>query len=191
MNALDAVSWKVKAAAAAAVVVIIAGAGAGIAWWATSTSYKSDIAELNRQHAEEREAWGREKIAITTAAQQATADAYNRTRQAQDAAAAADKKAQEALANAQRENDSLRADVAAGIKRVRILSANLATANIASQHATGGSAGACSVGDGEGAELSAEAGQRVLDIRAGIIRREAKINYLQDYVQNVVKGCKR
>ena len=71
----------------------------------------------------------------------------------------------EKLAIAERENAALRYDVATGNKRVRILEANLATANLAArQHAAGGSTSASSVGDGEGAELTAEAGSVVLDI---------------------------
>src|SRR5690606_15311187 len=108
MNVTD---WRLKAIAAVAVVALITGAGAGIAYWATSTSYDGDIALLKQQHADDHAAWEREKTAITTKAQQDTAAALKRTHDAQDAAAAADKAAQEKLANAKLENDALRADV--------------------------------------------------------------------------------
>lgn len=189
MNVTD---WRLKALAAAVTVAIIAAAGAGIAWWATSTSYKTDIATLNKQHAEDREAWGREKIAITTKAQQDTAAALQRTHDAQDAAAAADKAAQEKLADAKRENDDLRADVAAGRKRVSILSANLAAANsAASGNAAGGSAGSGSVGDAVQIELSAAGGKTVLDLRESTRKDAEVIDYLQNYITKVVKQCKR
>lgn len=188
MNVTD---WRLKALAAVAVVVLIAGAGAGIAYWATSTSYDADIANLNRQHADERAAWDREKTAITTKAQQDTAAAMQRTHAAQDAAAAADKAAQEKLSNVQSENAALRRAVADGTKRVSILTANLAAANRASGNASGGSASTSGVGDGASIELSREAGLLVYDIREGMMTDREKILYLQNYIKDVVKQCKR
>lgn len=192
MNVTGALSWKVKAIAAAVVVALIAGAGAGAAWWVTSTKADAAIARLKADHAAEKAQWDADRLAITTKAQQDTAAANQRTKDAQAAAAQIDAYWTEKFANAQKENDALRRDVATGDKRVRILTANLATAELAArQHAAGGSTGASSVGDAEGVELSADAGQRVLDIRAGIIKLEAKVAYLQDYAQKVVKQCKR
>lgn len=188
MNVTD---WRLKALAAVAVVAIIAGAGAGIAYWATSTSYEADIANLKSQHADERAAWDREKTAITTKAQQDTAAAMQRTHAAQDAAAAADKAAQEKLANVQSENDALRDDVAAGRKRVRILEANLKSANSASGNSSGGSAGGSRLGDAVQIEFS-EAGKRnILDLRESTQRDAEVIDYLQNYITKVVKQCKR
>lgn len=192
MNALDAVSWKVKALAAVAVVVLIAGAGAGIAWWATSTSYNADMSDLKAAHLKERGQWDTDRLAITTKAQQDTAAALQRTKDAQTAAAVLDAEWQEKYANALKENADLRGDVASGNRRVRILTANLATAELAArQHAASGNSSTGSVGDAAGVELSAAAGQRVLDIRAGIISDQAKLTYLQGYVEKVVKQCKR
>ena len=188
MNVTD---WRLKALGAVAAVAIIAGSGAGIAYWATSTSYDADIANLNRQHADDRAAWDREKTAITTKAQQDTAAAIQRTHAAQDAAAAADKAAQEKLANVKLENDALRRDVAAGTKRVSILTANLAAANRASGNATGGSAGSGSVGDAVQIEFSAAGQRNILDLRESTQRDAEVIDYLQNYITNVVKQCKR
>lgn len=188
---MNPISWKVKAVGAALSVAIIAGAGAGIAWWATSTSYKTDIADLKRQHSEDREAWEREKTAITIKAQQDTASALQRTHAAQDAAAHADKTSQEKLANAKRENDALRAAVADGTKRVLILSANLATANLAaSQHATSGDPGSSSMGDAVQIEFNAAGQQTVLDLRESTQRDDEVIQYLQNYINDVAKQCK-
>lgn len=192
MNAIDAVSWKVKAVAAVAVVVLIAGTGAGIAWWATSTSYNADMSDLKAAHLKERGQWDTYRLAITTKAQQDTAAALQRTKDAQTAAAVLDAEWQEKYANALKENADLRGDVASGNRRVRILTANLATAELAArQHAASGNSSTGSVGDAAGVELSAAAGQRVLDIRAGIISDQAKLTYLQGYVEKVVKQCKR
>ena len=192
MNAIDAVSWKVKALAAVTVVVLIAGAGAWLAWWATSTSYNADIATLKQTHATEKGQWDADRLAITTKAQQDTAAALQRTKDAQTTAATLDAEWQEKYENALKENADLRGDVASGNLRVRILKANLATAELAArQHAASGNTSTGSVGDDQGVELSAEAGSTVLDIRAGIERREAKISYLQGYIEKVVKQCKR
>ena len=192
MNAIDAVSWKVKAVAAVAVVVLIAGTGAGIAWWATSTSYNADISDLKATHLKEKGQWDADRLAITTKAQQDTAAALQRTKDAQTAAAVLDAEWQEKYDDALKENADLRDDVSSGNRRVRILTANLATAELAArQHATSGGAGSGSVGDDSAVELSTAAGQRVLDIRAGIISDQAKLTYLQSYVRGVVNMCKR
>lgn len=192
MNALDTVSWKIKAIAAVAVVVLIAGAGAGIAYWATSTSYDADIANMKSQHADERAAWDREKTAIATKAQQDTAAAMQRQHAAQDAAAAADKAAQEKLSNVQSENAALRRAVADGTKRVRILEANIATTKLAAgQHATGGDTGGSCLGDAVQIEFSAAGQRNILDLRESTQRDAEVIDYLQNYITNVVKQCKR
>lgn len=189
MNVTD---WRLKALGAAVAIALIAGAGAAGAWWITSTKYDADIALLKKAHSDDREAWGREKIAITTKAQQDTAAALSRTHAAQEAAADADKTSQEKLANAQRENDALRDDVKSGKRRVRILEANLATANLAaSQHATGGDPAGGSVGTGVQIELSAAGGQTVLDLRESTRKDDEVIQYLQNYITKVVKQCKR
>lgn len=172
--------------------VFSGAAGAAFSWWITSTSYKSDIATLKADHAAAREQWAVDKKAISEQAQKDTAAALARQTAAQDALATLDKKHSQDLADAKAKNDRLTADVAAGNQRVRILSANLATAERAArQHATSGSAGTASVGNETDAILSPEAGSLVLDIRGGIIEKEAQLATLQDYVENVVKGCKR
>ena len=192
MNVTDAVSWKVKALAAVAVVVLIAGAGAGIAWWATSTSYNADMSDLKAAHLKEKGQWDADRLAITTKAQQDTAAALQRTKDAQALAAALDAEWQEKYDDALKENADLRDDVSSGNRRVRILLANLATAELAArQHAASGNSSTGSVGDDQGVELSAAGGQRVLDIRAGIITDQAKLTYLQGYVRGVDNMCKR
>lgn len=171
---------------------LVAGsaAGAAFSWWVTSTSYKTDIATLEASHAKDREQWAVDKKAISDQAQQETAAALNRMKAAQDALALLDKENQEKLTNALNQNDSLQRDVAAGNKRVRILAADIANL-AASINAPGRSPATGSVGDGTAVELTAAAGSNILDIRAGIIRDQAKIIYLQGYARDVVKQCKR
>ncbi|MBS9438657.1 lysis protein [Photorhabdus noenieputensis] len=76
------------------------------------------------------------------------------------------------LAHAKSEIDVLRDDVAAGRKRLRIA----ATCSQSEATATPG------VGHAATVELTGEAGSTVLDIREGIINDQAKLRYLQDYV---------
>ncbi|MEQ1965428.1 lysis protein [Xenorhabdus khoisanae] len=78
------------------------------------------------------------------------------------------------LANAKTEIDTLRADVAAGRRKLRIK----ATCPV-SETVTSGS-----VGDAGTVELTGETGSTVLDIRAGIINDRAKLRYLQDYIRS-------
>ncbi|PHM69284.1 lysis protein [Xenorhabdus kozodoii] len=82
------------------------------------------------------------------------------------------------LANAKTEIDTLRADVAAGRRKLRIQASCPASETVAS----GG------VDDATAVELSGETGSTVLDIREGIINDRAKLRYLQDYVNTECRG---
>ena len=149
--------------------------------------YQAQNMRFERDISYQKAAFDHQHNAITTKAQQDTADALHRTNAAQDAAAALDQQNSEKLANAQAENDRLRADVAAGTRRVRIAAANLATC----QHTASRGASTSGVGDAAEIELAPAVGSNILDIRAGIISDQAKLDYLQGYVRDVVKQCKR
>ncbi|PHM60920.1 lysis protein [Xenorhabdus ishibashii] len=82
------------------------------------------------------------------------------------------------LAHAKTEIDTLRADVAAGRRKLRIK----ATCPV-SETVTSGS-----VVDSTTVELTGETGSTVLDIREGIINDRAKLRYLQDYVNTECRG---
>jgi len=84
--------------------------------------------------------------------------------------AALDEKYTKELDDANTENDRLRAKLAAG-SRVRV------AGECKSQSTASGS-----VGNAETVELSSGAGSNVLDIRAGIISDQAKVRYLQQYI---------
>jgi len=84
--------------------------------------------------------------------------------------AAIDEKFTKELADANTENDRIRAKLAAG-SRVRV------AGECKSQSTASGS-----VGNAETVELSSGAGSNVLDIRAGIINDQAKVRYLQQYI---------
>jgi len=84
--------------------------------------------------------------------------------------AALDAKYTKELADANAENDRLRAKLANG-SRVRVAGE---CKNEASSSGSVGNAGTV--------ELSPSAGSNVLDIRAGIISDQAKVRYLQQYI---------
>lgn len=185
---MNALSWKLKAIAALVLVALVAGAGAGATWWITKTAYEADIATLKEEHGREREGWLKEKLAVTTKAQQDTEQAIARMKAAQEDLARLDAETQRKLADAEMENETLSRDVASGNRRLRILGAKLAHSG---RNATCGDSATACMGDGADAELSPEAGRAVFDLRAGIIRKEAQLSALQDYVEKVVKQCKR
>ncbi|MDE9518949.1 lysis protein [Xenorhabdus bovienii] len=76
------------------------------------------------------------------------------------------------LDNAKSEIDTLRADVAAGRRKLRIK----AVCPVSETPSSRGMVDATTV------ELTGETGSTVLDIREGIINDRAKLRYLQDYV---------
>ncbi|MDE9564877.1 lysis protein [Xenorhabdus bovienii] len=76
------------------------------------------------------------------------------------------------LDNAKSEIDTLRADVAAGHRKLRIK----AVCPVSETTSSRGMVDATTV------ELSGETGSTVLDIREDIINDQAKLRYLQDYV---------
>ena len=157
----------------------------------TALHYKGEIAQLKKEHADQVAQYERDIGAIKAKAQEETAAAISRMKAAQDALAILDQQKSQELANAQAENESLKRDVADGTRRVRILQANLASGCSTNSNASGGNTGTGSMGDGTAVELSAEASRAFFDLRSGIISDQAKLTYLQGYVRDVVKQCKR
>ncbi|MDC9624089.1 lysis protein, partial [Xenorhabdus sp. XENO-7] len=88
-----------------------------------------------------------------------------------------DTKHTQELAHAKTEIDTLRADVAAGRRKLRIK----AVCPVLETVASGGMVDATTV------ELSGETGSTVLDIREDIINDQAKLKYLQEYVSSEVR----
>ncbi|WP_426576030.1 lysis protein [Xenorhabdus stockiae] len=84
-----------------------------------------------------------------------------------------DTKHTQELANAKTEIDRLRADIAAGRRKLRIQ----ATCPVREATSSG------SVGTPTSVELTGETGSTVLDIREGIINDRAKLSYLQEYIR--------
>ncbi|WP_416183136.1 lysis protein [Escherichia coli] len=95
--------------------------------------------------------------------------------QRQHDVAALDAKYSRELADARAENETLRADVAAGRKRLRIN----ATCPGSVREATA----TARVGNDASVELSPVAGRNVLGIRDGIISDQAALRTLQEYIR--------
>lgn len=166
--------------------------GALVAGCVQDLRFTAKIKGIESTHADDRAQWEADRRVISDKAQTDTAAALNRMKTAQDALAALDALKSKELADAQAENNRLRDDVAAGNRRVRILAASLATTQLAaSVNAAGGDSGTSGLGDATQVELTAAAGRTVYDIRAGIISDQAKLDYLQSYVRDVVRQCKR
>ncbi|EET2973924.1 lysis protein [Escherichia coli] len=86
--------------------------------------------------------------------------------------AALDAKYSRELADARAENETLRADVSAGRKRLQV-------AATCAKSTTGAS----SMGDGKSPRLTADAELNYYRLRSGIDKITAQVNYLQEYIR--------
>ena len=162
--------WK------SAVAVMLAAA---LVWWIEGLRWDADVSKLKATHTAE----------LKKISDQSVIDLTNqkkRTEAAQTALAALDAKHTKELADEQSKNDRLRADVAAGTRRVRIAAANLATCEIVGNSTTGTGG----VGDAAQVELSGAGGRAVLDLRASTIKDDQVIQYLQGFAAEAQKRCK-
>lgn len=175
------------AAVVLAVAVVLTGV---LTWRITANSYESDISEIEKKHADQIAEYERNIGVIKSKGMEDTAAALQRMKEAQDALAALDQQKSKELANAKAENDALMRDVADGTRRVRILQTSLAGCS-SGVGTAGGDTSTGSMGDGATVELTRDASKTVLDLREGIISDQAKLTYLQTYVRDVVKQCKR
>lgn len=151
---------------------------AALVWWIVGLRWDADVSKLKATHTAE----------LKKISDQAVIDLTNqkkRTEAAQTALAALDAKHTKELVDEQAKNDRLRADVAAGTRRVRIAAANLATSQLIRDTASGTG----SLGDAVQIELSGAGGRAVLDLRASVIKDDKVIQYLQGYVAEAQKRC--
>ncbi|MDR0217653.1 MAG: lysis protein [Enterobacteriaceae bacterium] len=153
--------------------------GGFLGWWSHRALFLSEMANLKQRHAA--------LIAeIHQKAHQDTLSAIQQMKDAQSRAAKLDEYYSGKLANVEEENAVLRADIAAGTRRVQIAASNLT----ACQRTQNRDTGTGRVGDGSQVELTAKAGRAIYDIRAGIISDQTKLDYLQQYVRDIVRQCK-
>ena len=160
-------------------IVLAFVAGAAITWWIEGLRWDADVSKLKATHTTE----------LKKISDQAVIDLTNqkkRTEAAQTALSALDAKHTKELADEHAKNDRLRADVAAGTRRVQIAAANLAT----SQLIRDTTFGACSLGDAVQIDLTPAGGSAVLSLRDSTSKDDQVIKYLQGYAAEAQKRCK-
>ncbi|MFS7307407.1 lysis protein [Rahnella inusitata] len=151
-------------------------AGVALTWWVEGLRWEADVSKLKATHTAELKKFSDQAVVDLT-------NQKKRTEAAQTALAALDAKHTKELADEQAKNDTLRADVAAGTRRVRIAAANLATCELVGNSTTGTGG----VGDAAQFELSGSGGRAVLDLRASAIKDDQVIQYLQAYISKVIE----
>ena len=157
-------------------IVLAFVAGAALTWWIEGIRWDADVSKLKATHTAELKKISDQVIIDLT-------NQKKRTEAAQTALAALDAKHTKELADEQAKNDRLRADVADGTRRVRIVAANLATCELVGNSTTGTGG----VGDAAQVELSGAGGRAVLDLRASAIKDDKVIQYLQAYISKIVE----
>jgi len=151
-------------------------AGIALTWWVEGLRWDADVSRLNEAHTAE----------LKKQSDQAVIDLTNqkkRTEGALIAFQALDAKHTKEMTDELAKNEKLRADIAAGTRRVRIAAANLATCQLVGNSTSGTS----SLGDTVQIDLTPTGGQTVLDLRASISKDNEVIEYLQGYIEYLAK----
>ena len=142
-------------------------------WKVDAWRYGKELASLNAAHQDD-------MSAIANAAISQVRQALDKQQAAEQARADLDARITKEKANALAENEKLRADVAAGDRRLRIAGRCSASGSNLSDTTS-----ASRLDDGGTVELAGAAGRTVFDIRAGIIKDRAALTGLQDYFREV------
>ena len=159
-------------------IVLAFVAGAALTWWVEGLRWEADVSKLNESHTAE----------LKKFSDQAVVDLSNQKKRieaAQTALAALDAKHTKDMADEQAKNERLRADVAAGTRRVRIAAANLANC----QNVGSSTSGTGSLGDAVQIDLTPAGGSAVLSLRESTSKDDEVIQYLQGYVAEAQKHC--
>ena len=152
---------------------------ASLAWWIEGIRWDADVSKRNEAHTAE----------LKKQSDQAVIDLTNQQKRieaAQATLAALDAKHTKEMADEQAKNEKLRADVAAGTRRVQIAAANLATSELI-RNSTSGTG---SLGDAVQIDLTPAGGTAVLSLRESTSRDDQVIQYLQGYAAEAQKRCK-
>ncbi|WP_134705423.1 lysis system i-spanin subunit Rz [Rahnella sp. CJA17(1/100)] len=153
-------------------------AGIALMWWAEGLRWDADVSRLNEAHTAE----------LKKQSDQAVIDLTNqkkRTEAALIAFQALDAKHTKEMADELAKNEKLRADIAAGTRRVRIAAANLATCQLVGNSTSGSG----SLGDAVQIDLTPAGGSAVLSLRESTSRDDEVIQYLQGYAAEAQKRC--
>ncbi|CAH0151673.1 hypothetical protein SRABI106_00460 [Rahnella aquatilis] len=154
-------------------------AGIALTWWVEGLRWDADVSRLNEAHTAE----------LKKQSDQAVIDLTNqkkRTEAALIAFQALDAKHTKEMADELAKNEKLRADIAAGTRRVRIAAANLATCQLVGNSTSGSG----SLGDAVQIDLTPAGGSAVLSLRESTSRDDQVIQYLQGYAAEAQKRCK-
>ena len=142
-------------------------------WKVDAWRYGKQLADLSASHQAD-------LTAISSAAAVQVRQALERQQATQKALTELDVKATTEKAHVLAENEKLRADVAAGDRRLRIAGRCSAdSSNLSDTTRT------TSLDDAGTIELAGAVGRAVFDIRAGIIKDQAALRGLQAYVREV------
>ena len=142
-------------------------------WKVDAWRYGKELASLTAAHQAD-------LTTISIAAATQVREALEKQQVTQKALAELDAKATKEKASDLADNERLRADVAAGDRRLRI-----AGRCSASSSDLPDTTSAARLDDGGTVELAGAAGRTVFDIRAGIIKDRAALKGLQEHVQGV------
>lgn len=159
-------------------IVLAFVAGSALTWWVEGLRWEADVSKLNESHTAELKKFSDQAVIDLT-------NQKKRTEAAQTALAALDAKHTKEIADEQAKNDRLRADVAAGTRRVQIAAANLATCELVGNSTSGAS----SLGDAAQIDLTPAGGSAVLSLRESTSRDDQVIQYLQSYILEAQKRC--
>ena len=144
---------------------------------AQSASFQADLTAINNAGA----AQTSKALAQQQAAEQKAADIDAQRTQEKAHDLAENESLRQQYAATQAANEKLRADVAAGTRRLRI--AGSCTADGGGGSGVPSTSSTTSVGNAGTVELSREAGQAVFDLRADLIRERSALRALQDYAK--------
>ena len=145
-------------------------------------TWKVDTWRYGKQLADLNVSYQADLTAISNAAAAQARQALERQQSIQKALAELDAKLATEKARDIAENERLRADVAAGDRRLRIAGrCSTDSGNLSDTSST------ARLDDGETVELAGAAGRTVFDIRAGIIKDRAALKGLQEYVREVCR----
>lgn len=154
---------------------VLVGCSVFSTWKVDAWRYGKQLAKLSASHQAD-------LTAISNAAAAQVRQALERQQATQKAMAELDANATTEKAHALAENEKLRADVAAGDRRLRI--AGRCSSDSSSLPDT---TSAARLDDGGTVELAGAAGRTVFDIRAGVIKDQAALKGLQQYVREVCR----
>jgi len=168
-----------KLIASGAAVLVLMALSAAIAWQWQANSYGALLAEQGKAH--------ETQLRLTAEANAAVILKQQTDRLVLEARLATlDTTSTEKLTHAQDENDRLRREYSAADDERRRLRIEVILAR--NDAVVSAATGSSSLGDATSVELSAAAGSAVWDIRGGMIRDRAKLEYLQEWAIAVSQG---